>query len=188
MIEVELDTENMNANNSNNALEINNSFYEKYNPQIRSIVARILNNAGQPQDIGDCVNDVYLSLMEKLQQYNETRGSITAFVTIITRSTALDYCRGNRRRPGELIGDENLDFLSEPVGFEDKVEFEMLVENILANLKKDERVLFTMRYILYYSPDEIAQALKIRRSAVDMRISRLKGKVKKLLIKGGIIL
>jgi len=124
--------------------------------------------------------------MEKLQQYNETRGSMGAFVAIIARSTALDYCRSNMRRTGELIGDDKIDFLREPIEFEDKVEFEMLVENILEKLNKQERALFTLRYILFYSPEEIAKALKIRRSAVDMRASRLKSKIKSFLIKGGI--
>jgi len=171
--------------NTDNILEINNSFYEKYNPQIRAIVTRILNSANQSHDIDDCVNNVYLELMGNLQKYNETRGSMAAFVAIITRSTALDYCRGNMRKPGELIGDDKIDFLSEPIEFENKIEFEMLVENILKKLNKQEQVLFTMRYILFYSPDEIAKSMKIRRSAVDMRVSRLKSKIKNFLIKEG---
>ena len=89
--------------------EVNNSFYEKYNPQVRIIVTRILTVANQANDIDDCVNEVYLELMEKLLLYNETRGSMAAFVTIIARSAALDYCRGNRRNAGELIGDDKID-------------------------------------------------------------------------------
>ena len=120
--------------------------------------------------------------------YNETRGSMAAFVAIIARTTAIDYCRGNMRKPSELIGDEKLDFLAEPLGFEDNVEFKMLVENILEKLDKNERVLFTMRYILYYKSEEIAKAFKINRAAVDMRVKRLKAKIKNFLTKGGIII
>jgi len=178
--------ENMN----DNIFEVNNNFYEKYNPQIRAIVARILNYMNQTNDIDDCVNAVYLELMEKLQQYNETRGSMGAFVSIVARSAALDYCRGSMRETGRLTANiaDNIDFLREPLEFEDRVEFKMLVETILDKLNKKERALFTMRYILYYSPGEIAKVLKIRRSAVDMRVKRLKTKVKNFLIKGGIIL
>ena len=174
------------GNVKNDMLEVNNNFYDKYNPQIRSIVTRILRNANQAGDIDDCVNTVFLELMENLQKYNETRGSMAAFVAIITRSTALDYCKGNMRRPGELIGDDKLDFLSEPMGFESGVEFKMLVESILEKLNKEERVLFTMRYVLFYSPEEIAKSFKIKRNAVDMRVKRLKAKVKNFLLKGGI--
>jgi RNA polymerase sigma-70 factor (ECF subfamily) len=174
--------------NNDDILKVNNNFYEKYNLQIRAIVTRILNNANQTRDIDDCVNTVYLELMEKLQLYNETRGSMGAFVSIIARSTALDYCRGNMRKNGELIGDENIDFLSGPIEFEDKVEFEMLVKNIKEKLNEQEIILFTMRYIYYYTPEEIAKVYKINRNTVDKRLGRLKSKVKNLLIKGGIII
>jgi RNA polymerase sigma-70 factor (ECF subfamily) len=167
-------------------LEVNNNFYIKYNPQISKIVTRILNNAGQAGDIEDCVNIVFLELMEKLQQYNEARGSMAAFVAVVARSAALNYCKSNMRKIGELIGDDNIEFLSEPLEFENVSEFEMLVESILKELNEKENALFTMKFILFYTSEEIAKALNIRKNTVDVRINRLKGKIKKLLTKGGI--
>jgi len=166
--------------------EVNNNFYVKYNPQIRTIVARILNHSNQSKNIDDCVNSVYLALMERLQQFNETRGTMGAFVAAVARSVALNYCRDNKRNPDELIGDEKLDFISGTIKVEDDVEFKMLVDGILDKLNEQENALFVLKYILYYSPEEIAKSLKIKRNAVDVRISRLKNKVKNLLIKGGI--
>jgi len=170
-----------------NPLEVNNIFYDKYNSQIRIIVTRILSNADQTRDIDDCVNTIYLELIEKLKQYNETRGSIAAFVAIVARSAALNYCKSNMRNNGELIGNDKIDFISGPIEVENIVEFEMLVKSIKEKLSKQERILFTMRYIYYYSPDEIAKIFQIRRNTVDKRVSRLKDKVKNILIKGGII-
>ena len=170
-----------------NILEVNNNFYEKYNPTVKSIVANILKQANQSQDIDDCVNTVFVSLMEKLQQYNETRGSMAAFVIIIARSTALDYRRNNIRKGGELVSDDKIDFLCEPLEFENEVEFDMLVENIiLQKLNNDERRLYAMKYIFFDSAEEIAASFNINRNAVDARIHRLKAKIKKLLKKGGI--
>ena len=167
--------------------EINNSFYDRYNPLIRKIVARILTGANQDRDIDDCVHDVYLGLMEKLQQYNETRGSISAFVAVVARSVALNYCKGNTRKNSELIGDEKIDYIIDPleIDVENKVEFQMLVESIVKKLNEQENALFTFRYILFYSPEEIAKAFNINRNAVDARLNRLKNKIKKLLLKGG---
>jgi RNA polymerase sigma-70 factor (ECF subfamily) len=183
-----MDFININGTDTKNIHEVNDDFYERYNPQIRAIVTRILNYANQIRDIDDCVNTVYTGIIEKLQEYNETRGSMGAFVAIIARSTALNYCKSNMRKTGELIGDEKIDFLSEPIEFENKVEFEILVDNIRKNLNKQERILFGMRYIYYYSTEEIAKAFKIKRNSVNKRVSRLKNKIKKLLVKGGIIL
>jgi RNA polymerase sigma-70 factor (ECF subfamily) len=171
-----------------NTYELNDYFYEKYNPQIRAVVARILNNANQARDIDDCVNTVYIELIEKLQQYNETRGSMSTFVSIVARSAALDYCKSNIRKNRAAVGGDKLDFLSEPIEFEDNVAFEMLVESIAAKLTEPEIILFTMRYIYYYTPEEIAKTLKIKRNTVNKRVSRLKSKIKKLLIKGGVTL
>ena len=166
---------------------MNNNFFEKYNSTIRAIVTNILKPANQLQEIDDCVNTVFLNLMEKLHQYNETRGSMAAFVIIITRSTALDYRRSSVRKTGELIGEEKIDILSKPLDFENEVEFDMLVENIiLKKLNNHDRRLYTMKYILFDTPEEIAKCFNINRNAVDVRIHRLKQKIKSLLKKGGI--
>ena len=178
-------TENM---NDHNTFEVNNSFYEKFNSTIRGIVTNILKPANQAQDIDDCVNTVFLNLMEKLQQYNETRGSMAAFVIIIARSTALNYRKNNIRKTYELIGEDKFDFISDNLNFENEVEFKMLVKSIVGKLNEQENILFTMKYILFDSPEEIAKTLKINRNAVDVRINRLKNKIKKFLTKGGIIL
>ena len=168
------------------APEVNNNFYRKYNPQIRAVVARILNNADLSGDVDDCVNIVYIELMEKLQQYNETRGSLGAFVSVIARSAALNYCKSNTRKKNELAGDEKIDCITAPLEVGDNIEFEMLVDSILKKLNEQENILFTLRYLLFYSPEEIASAFKIKRNAVDGRLNRLKGKIKKFLIQEGI--
>jgi len=168
--------------------ELNNSFYDEYNSQIRAIVSRILQNANQTDDIDDCVSAVFLEIMEKLQQFNETRGSMGAFISVIARSVALNYCKSNSRRTGELLGDEKLDFLSSPMQYHDELEFDSLVESIVSRLNKQERLLFTMRYLYHYTPQETAKILHIKRSAVDMRTNRLKNKIKKFLTRGGIII
>jgi len=168
--------------------KIDNGFYERYDPEIRTIVAKILYHSNQESYIEDCVNDVYLRLIENLQQYNETRGSMAAFVAIIARSTALNHCRGNRRRPNELVGDEKIDVLSDPINVEDEIGFKVLVEDITKKLKKEERILFAMRYIYYFAPEEIAKEFHISVGTAYKRINRLKNKVKKYLTEEGIVL
>ena len=177
-----INAENMKDNTS----EMNNNFYERHNPQIRAIVARILINANRSQDIEDCVNTAFLAIMERLQQYNETRGSMGAFVAMITRSVALNYCRDNMRKSDELIDNEKIDLIAEPLEFENKIEFQTLVETIAENLSEQENALFTLKYLLFYTPKEIAKFFNIRRNAVDGRLNRLKNKIKKLLTEGGI--
>jgi len=121
----DVDDVNEASRQDSDTLQINNSFFEKYNSTIRGIVTNILKHTNQSQDIDDCVNTVFLSHMEKLQQYNETRGSMAAFVIMIARSTALDYRRSNIRRAGKLAGEDTYeyDFICDNLDFENEVEF-----------------------------------------------------------------
>ena len=151
-------------------------------------MTRILSYAGQSGDIDDCVNTVYVELIERLYQYNEIRGTMGAFVSIITRSIALNYCKSNIGKKGELIGDDKIDFFYSPMEFENGAEFEMLIEGILKKLSKQEKALFNMRFMYFYSPEEIAKVLNIRQNTVNKRVSRLKSKIKNFLEKGGITL
>jgi len=178
----------VNINTDESVTEVNNSFYYKYNPQIRAIVSNILNYSNLQSEIDDCVNTVFLEIMEKLQQYNESRGSMGAFVAVIARSVALNYCKSNLRKSKELIGDEKLDFLSSPAEYHDETEAKLLVENIISKLNEQERLLFAMRFLYFDTPEEIAKVLHINRNTVDKRVSRLKSKIKNLLSKGGIII
>ena len=167
---------------------INNDFYNEHYAKVRAIASRILQAANQANEIDDCVSAIFLELMTKFQDYDDERGSISAFVTVVTRSTALNYRKSVIRKSDELIGDENLDFFAVPIEYQSvsETDFDLLVESIITKLNKAERALFTMRYLYYYTPDEIAKVLKIKRSAVDMRSTRLKAKIQKLLIKGGL--
>ena len=182
------ETDDINSDKDNASNNIGNNFYVKYNPKIRAVVTRILTAAGQPQNIDDCVSAVFLEIMEKLRQYNEMRGSMAAFVTVITRSVSLNYCRDNKRKIYELVGGDKIDFISEPLKFENEVEFNMLVESLFEQLNKKERALFTMRFILFYPSEEIAKTLGITRNAADVRLNRMKNKIKNILTKGGMIL
>lgn len=139
-------------------------------------------------DIDDCVNTVFVELLSKSGKYDAARGNMEAFVTVVARSAALNYCKSNMHKNKELIGDDKFDFLLSPICYEDEAEFGLLAESIISKLNKQESELFAMRYLYYYPPGEIAVALNIKRSAVDMRLSRLRDKIRKQLIKGGIIL
>jgi RNA polymerase sigma factor (sigma-70 family) len=90
------------------------------------------------------------------------------------------------RKTHELVGDDKIDYIIDPLEVVDEIEFKTLVDMILKKLNEQERGLFAMKYIYYYSPDEIAKAFKINRNAIDVRVNRLKNKVKNLLIKGGV--
>ena len=65
-----------------------------YGPLMRYIIAPILQN---PQDQEDCLSEVAMRVWEKIEQFNQERGSWNAWLTAITRNAALNYKRDTRR-------------------------------------------------------------------------------------------
>ena len=61
-----------------------------YGPLMRYIIAPILPN---PQDREDCLSEVTLRIWEKIDQFDPRRGSWNAWLTAITRNTALNHAR-----------------------------------------------------------------------------------------------
>ncbi|BCK79336.1 hypothetical protein MM35RIKEN_15280 (plasmid) [Vescimonas fastidiosa] len=61
-----------------------------FGPLMRYIIAPILPN---PQDREDCLSEVTLRIWEKIDQFDPRRGSWNAWLTAITRNTALNHRR-----------------------------------------------------------------------------------------------
>ena len=65
-----------------------------YGPLMRYIIAPILKN---PQDQEDCLLEVTMRAWEKIEQFNQNRGSWSAWLTAVARNTALNYVRNISR-------------------------------------------------------------------------------------------
>ena len=61
-----------------------------YGPLMRYIIAPILQN---PQDREDCLSEVSMRVWEKIGQFDGEKGSFHAWLTAITRNTALNHAR-----------------------------------------------------------------------------------------------
>lgn len=61
-----------------------------YGPLMRYIIAPILQN---PQDREDCLSEVSMRVWEKIGQFDGEKGSFRAWLTAITRNTALNHAR-----------------------------------------------------------------------------------------------
>jgi RNA polymerase sigma factor (sigma-70 family) len=92
------------------------------------------------------------------------------------------------RQTSELIGDAKFDYISDNLKFENDVDFKLLVSSILGKLNEKEKNLFTMKFILFDSAEEIAKTFGINKNTAEVRINRLRKKIKKFLTKGGILL
>jgi len=162
---------------------IDENFYLRHHKLIAGIAARILSNNNTKQDIEDCTNEIFAVLISKIGEYNPRRGTIEAYISVISRSVALNYGKKLYRNQ-EIATGEEIDVIDESDKYDKFVNSEAIKES-LRLLTKDEKVLFTLKYVYYYTANEIAKYCGVSVAAVEKRSARLRKKLQKLLKEKG---
>lgn len=150
-----------------------------YGPLMRYIIAPILHN---PQDQEDCLAEVTMRIWDKIDQFNPKKGSWKAWLTAITRNTALNHVRSLARHSSSGEIPEYLPS-SEPTP-EEKIllqERQKALEKALNQLSSRDRLLFYRKYYYLQSTAQIAAELGITERAVEGRLYRLRKTLQKLL-------
>ncbi|MGZ9585664.1 RNA polymerase sigma factor [Paenibacillus marinisediminis] len=84
----------------NGSIDAFDRFYQKYSPFIMQIALRIMGDRMEAEDV---CQDVFLEIIKKADQYNASRGSLEAWIAIMTRSRCIDSLRKRQRNAtGEL--------------------------------------------------------------------------------------
>ena len=162
---------------------------EKFGRYSSTIARNILGNAS---DAEECVNDALLHVWNSIPP--KRPDSLKAFVGKITRNLALDAYdkRTTQKRGGGQIA-LALDELSEVVGDNadpaehmEAEELSELINNFLASLPEDKRVLFMKRYWYLESVKDIAVDQAMTESNVKTTLFRIRQQLKEELTKEGI--
>ena len=132
-----------------------------YAPLMRYIIAPIVPDA---QDREECLSDAALRVWEKFGTYDPARGSWTAWLTALTRNTALNRARKKSCGSEELSGDLPS---AEPTPEERLLQQErrQALERALTALPQRDRLLFYRKYY-YRSPPRRSPRSWERRSAL----------------------
>ncbi|MCD7866832.1 MAG: sigma-70 family RNA polymerase sigma factor [Clostridiales bacterium] len=164
------------------AIELTAQRYEKL---LLYIISSILGDRRELVD--ECVNDVYLKLWTGGQAYDFRKASFRTYLKAIARNTALNSLR-RARRLEELEGGEweKDTLLDAYIDYSQDVEKRMVyqeeievMERVLHKLKKKDQALILRRYFYLESVKQIAAAMKMSENAVNSRLSRLRGKLKR---------
>lgn len=148
-----------------------------YGPLMRYIIAPILPN---PQDREDCLSEVTLRIWEKIDQFDSRRGSWNAWLTAITRNTALNHARKARGGAEALSEDTPASTLTPEEALLQKEQREA-VQAALGRLHARDRVLFYRKYYYMQPTAQIAAELGMTERAVEGRLYRLKKQLRKML-------
>jgi len=156
----------------------------RYERVALSVAFSVLGNADAA---GDAVQDAFLRAWQRLADLKEP-GSFATWLCGIVRNLAIDACRRNRHikisldAPGHdalSIVDTRHD--GDPLDELDRRERHELVAAALQSLDDVTRPAVVLRYYDGLSSKEIGEALGMSPAAVDMRLSRARQQLKKML-------
>lgn len=160
---------------------------EKYGNVCHKIAANILNNR---QDAEECVNDAYLGAWNTIPPQNPH--PLSAYICRIVRNLAITKYHANtalkRNSHYDAVLEELEDCLASPCTVERECsaqELSLLLDRFLATLDQQSRVIFLRRYWYCDPIADIGARLHISANNVSVRLSRIRGKLKKHLKKEG---
>lgn len=156
---------------------------EKYEKLLIHIAATIL--GGRNQDIEECVNDTYMKLWKHIRNYDMEKASLKTYLKVIVRNTAINKLRDLSRREGMEYKEDFSDiaqcFIDQNQNVENQLfrkEDILLLNEVIKELDQKDRELVLRRYYYLQSSKDIAKAMRMTVTAVDSRLSRLRGKMK----------
>lgn len=149
-----------------------------YGPLMRYIIAPILQN---PQDREDCLSEVSMRVWEKIEQFDGEKGSFHAWLTAITRNTALNHARKASGSSAEELSESTPSPELSPEETLLKKERQEALKTALSRLSYKDRLLFYRKYYYRQSTAQIAAELGMTERAVEGKLYRVKKQLRKSL-------
>lgn len=149
-----------------------------------------LRNLGDLQDAEECFNDVLLKAWSTIPP-NDPR-SLAAYLGSLTRNTSVDKFRCKTASQRKCGLEKSLSELegclpsSAADDISDELTLKQCIDEFLASLEKEERVIFMRRYWYANTDKEIAEMTGLSPTAVRVKLHRARKKLKNHLERNGI--
>jgi RNA polymerase sigma-70 factor (ECF subfamily) len=158
---------------------------ETYSKLLWIVIGSILSPIGSPQDIEECVSDVYVHVWRNPNSFDKQRGSLKTFLAIVARSKALDTYRKLSKNITADIN-EALEVSDDDL-YNNIIEKEMYNELYIAieSLSEPNREIVVRRFFFEEKPSDIAKKTSIPIKEVENRLYQSKLKLRKMLSETG---
>ena len=153
---------------------------QKYGGLCRSIALGLL---GDREDAEECVQDAVWAFVEGRAPWDPAQGSKQTWLCVLVRSRAKDRRRALAARMEEPLEEHS------GLAAADHAERAAVrdgLRRVLEGLSREERRLFTLRFVYGLSSAELGGVLGLSPNGVDARVSRLRKKLKRLLARQGL--
>ena len=149
-----------------------------YGPLMRYVARPILRDR---HDIDDCLAESAMRIWEHFPTYDESKGSFAAWVTAITRNTALNMIRRKNRHPADEIEENTASSDPTPEETVLRRERQRELKCALDHLSQKERNLFYRKYYYLQSTEKIAAELGMTVRSAEGKLYRIKKKLRRLM-------
>ena len=153
----------------------------RYSRLLWSIVGAALSQVGTTEDMEECVADVFIDLWEHPQKYDESRGGLKAWLSVIARNKAIDRYRQKTKIQTIPLEETVL----AQMGVEPEMENREGLQEALAELTEEEKEILLRRYVYQQKPKEMAVALGLSVKQIENRLYRIKAKMRKQMEQEG---
>jgi len=161
---------------------------KKYGRVCRQIAYNIVRNES---DVEECLNDAYLKVWNTIPPNNPDK--LVSYVCMTVRNFALDRIRADNAAKRVEFADADIDEVLRVAEYSDDMddlisekEFDNILNEFLSSLDRQGRALFIRRYFCHDKISDIARSFGQTPYSVSMRLSRIREKLKKFLLKKGI--
>jgi RNA polymerase sigma-70 factor, ECF subfamily len=132
--------------------------YDRHAARLMGLAHRILGKTGEAEEV---LQEVFLYVWRSASSFDASRGTVLAWLLVVTRSRAIDRIRS--RRPMSRAALRDLDEISNTPGTQDVEadsatrQWESLCRSAIADLPADQRRVLELAYFGGLTHQEIAE-------------------------------
>jgi len=127
------------------------ALYDRYSSIVYSVALRVLGDTGAAEDL---VQDIFMQLWRSPGSYDSSRGSLGAWLAVISRNRAIDGLR--RRRPESDVEDVIVSVTPDLASEADRARAAEKVRGLLRGMPVAQRAALEMAYFEGMTHAEIA--------------------------------
>ena len=147
-----------------------------YGPLMRYIIAPILPDG---RDREDCLNDVAMRVWDKIETFDDLKGSFSGWLTAITRNAALNRARGGTVADStEEIPQNTPSTLPTPEEAVLMAERKAALGRAIDGLASRDKAIFYRKYYYLQPTAQIAAELGMTERAVEGRLYRIRKRLR----------
>jgi len=125
--------------------------YDRYSSIVYSVALRVLGDTGRAEDV---MQEVFMQLWRNPAAFDANRGSLGAWLAVITRNRSVDALR--KRRPETDPEDVVLSVVPDMAGQADRSRVAEKVRGVLSGMPATQRAALEMAYYQGMTHTEIA--------------------------------